>query len=70
MNRLLVSFRTLRRRRSRDFAVAPDEMQIETIGGLVSHEQEGSGRTSVRKSKEQANRADLFFGWNRVDKTH
>jgi hypothetical protein len=45
-------------------------MQIETIGGLVSHEQEGSGRTSARKSKEQANRADLFFGWNRVDKTH
>jgi len=24
----------------------------------------------VAKSKDLANRADLFFGWNRVDKTH
>jgi len=43
---------------------------MEILDGHARHERGSAGRTGLVKSKEQANRADLFFGWNRVDKTH
>jgi hypothetical protein len=60
----------LRRSGWKRFAAASEETKREIVGGLAQHEQEADGRLGWRKSKEQANRADLFFGWNRVDKTH
>jgi len=46
------------------------KLKMEILDGQAGHEQESAGRRKLLKSKEQANRADLFFGWNRVDKTH
>jgi hypothetical protein len=65
-----LAFPILRRRDWGYFVVAPGEMVMEIPERLARHEQEDGGPARVRKSKEQANRADLFFGWNRVDKTH
>jgi hypothetical protein len=53
-----------------DFAGEPEEIKTEIFGWLATREQEGTGCVGGRKSKDQANRADLFFGWNRVDKTY
>ena len=63
-------FPILRRRRTGDLGIAAEEMSAEIFDGPVGYEHEVAGRGSVRKSKEQANRTYLFFGWNRVDKTH
>jgi len=41
---------------------------MEILDGSAGRRQDDGGPRRKRKSKEQANWADLFFGWNRVDK--
>jgi hypothetical protein len=64
------SFPILRRGGWSGFVATPEEMKMKIVDGLARHESEGGGAMRVEKSKDQANRADLFFGWNRVDKAY
>ena len=48
----LACFLTLRRLRTGDFAITPEEMVGEIFDGLVRHEQEVSGRGCAGESKE------------------
>jgi hypothetical protein len=43
---------------------------VEDEEKLATREEVVVAETRVLESKDQANHADLFFAWNRVDKTY